>query len=670
MIRKKKHISDKFHVQGSPFRFLYPVLLFFVAIHLTQAQTRPTITSGGSRTGGPDQTRSNTVQDQELEIPDTFGVFIFSAQNPNREIPFSDSLLDNVFHQYDPARQRSLDYMTLGILGSAAQPLVYRPSTRQGFDVGLHQYDLYLMPGEDLPFYRLQRAYTNVGYTIGSEQSDGYFTGSFSRNFANGLNFTLEHRRIFQLGRADQYPNQNTRNTLFATGLWYHSKNGRYDGFFSVAGNTIQQQDNGGLLTPPVAEGQFASPASAVPFLTDGQTRHSYRDWLYTHYYKFGGKTDSTGQTSRAFTLAHRVAWRDNKYKFFDEFAESDTSFYNRFSQLRTDERGARVYLQWQQLENRFELSTFKPARKNARAQARSQKDLLTVGLLHKLHTVRLEPGSKKVNDLFLTGKLGFNPNEIIRLDAGAFLGIWDNAGDYRIDGELQLSMKKAGILRINAISQLYRPAMLQESFLLSQREVWNNDFKSTLETHLSVSYIMPGFGLEVTGAYNLVNNYIYYDTTGVPKQTGTGLSITQLMVRKDFKLGPIHLDNTVALQKTGEEVIRLPEITGKHGLYYSGVWFRVLDVRLGFDVRYNTRYFAPYYNPFTGQFQLQNNREVEFYPNVDGYFAMRVTRFRAFIKYENITSLLRNGALYYQTAYYPFPDAAVRIGLKWRFLD
>ncbi|MCB9279074.1 MAG: hypothetical protein H6562_09185 [Lewinellaceae bacterium] len=655
--------------KGLFIRFILSAMMAFPLCIQLGAQQRlgPTGTSGSS---GGTQNRSNVQVEQELEQPDTFGVFVFSAQNPNREVPFSDSLLDDFFHQYDPARKKSVDYLTLGILGSAAHPLIYQPADRQGFDVGFHQFDLYLMPAEDLPFYRLQRAYTNVGYTIGSEQPDGYFTGSFSRNFANGLNFTLEHRRIFQLGRLDQYPNQNTRNTLFATGLWYHSPKGRYDGFFSVAGNTIQQQDNGGLITPPVAEGQFASPSSAVPYLVDGQTRQSYRDWMYTHYLKFGGRRDSTGRSTRAFTLAHRIAWKDNKYKFFDAYTVSDTAFYNRFPSFEADERGARVYMEWQQLENRFELSTFKVAKKQARAQARSQRDLLSVGVVHKYHTLKLEPGRETINNLFLTGKLGFHPNETIQLDVNAQLGLWDNAGDYRLEGDLALGLKKAGVLNLHAVSQLYKPNWIQENYLISGRKIWNNVFKPTLETHLSASYTLPGINLELTGAYNLLNDFIYFDQQGLPRQTGVAVSITQLIARKEFKVGPIHLDNTIALQKASEDVIRLPEIFGKHGLYYAGLWFRVLDVRLGFDARYNTAYYAAYYNPFIGQFQLQDRSQVDFYPNLDGYFAMRVSRFRAFVKYENITALLKKGELYYQTADYPFPDAAVRIGIKWRFLD
>ena len=134
--------------------------------------------------------------------------------------------------------------------------------------------------------------------------------------------------------------------------------------------------------------------------------------------------------------------------------------------------------------------------------------------------------------------------------------------------------------------------------------------------------------------------------------------------------MGSFHLDNTVALQQATEDFVRLPDIYSKHSLYYAGKWFKVLDVRVGVDLRFNNSFYAPYYNPVTGQFQLQDRREVEFYPAADAFFSMRVTKFRAFFKWENATAALITDQLFYQTAYYAFPSAVFRLGIKWRFLN
>ena len=186
------------------------------------------------------------------------------------------------------------------------------------------------------------------------------------------------------------------------------------------------------------------------------------------------------------------------------------------------------------------------------------------------------------------------------------------------------------------------------------------------METSIKASYSLPQFKFKVTGSYHLVNNFIYYDSLAVPRQTGVPISIFQLSVKKDFKFGPIHLDNVVSVQQVSEDVLRLPSFYTKNSLYYAGKWFKVLNVRLGFDLRLSNAYFSNYYYPLTGQFILQNRREVEAYPAVDGFFSMRVSKFRAFFKWENMTDLLINDRLFYQSAFYPHQFSGYRFGIYW----
>ena len=147
-------------------------------------------------------------------------------------------------------------------------------------------------------------------------------------------------------------------------------------------------------------------------------------------------------------------------------------------------------------------------------------------------------------------------------------------------------------------------------------------------------------------------------------------ISIGQLIVEKNFNLfWNLHFDNLFALQQSSQEVLRLPTFFGKHSFYYAGKWFRVLDVKLGVDLRYNEAFRANYYNPISGQFQLQDEQTIPFYPAADAFFLMKVTRFRAFFKWENGTAAFLDD-YFYQTALYPYHRAVFRIGINWRFLD
>ncbi len=621
--------------------------------------------------GGSGNSDLPLEQGDASEFVDTFGVFYFYGDNPSQEFAFSDSLLTNEYHQYDPVRRRDFEYMHLGTVGSAQMRQIYEPELHQGLDVGLHQYDLYLIRSTDLPFYRLEKPYTNLTYVQGSEQADGLLNAQFSRNFANGLNFSVDYNRLSQIGRSDQYPNQNRRNTNLATGMWYHSKNGKYDAFISYAANTFEQEDNGGVSAEPSVQGDLGtSPASALVFLEDGETRHTHREFNYTHYYKFGGDTDTLGRTSRAYTLNHQLIRLNSTYKFYDLYSDVDTTFFQWFPDFLVDLRGQRFFLRHQKLTNSFRISTYKLDRAKSDNEARRQRDLFEVGLTHHYHHLTQEAQDTILNDLIVTGKWNFSPSERIQLQTSGHLNLWNNAGDYRVQGKLLLDLKKAGTLKATFVNQLYSPDFLQAAFYLSQRKIWDNNFNRTLETSITASYRIPFLDMEVGGGYHLLNNFIYFDTLGLAQQTGVPISITQLTVRKDFEVGAFHLDNTFALQKASESTVRIPGIYGKHSLYYTGRWFKVLQVRLGVDLRYNDAYYAYYYNPVSGRFQLQDSQQIDFYPQLDAYFSMRIGKFRAFAKFDNLTTALNGNKLFYQTAYYPYPDGSLRIGINWRLVN
>lgn len=680
----------------------------------------------------PDNYSSEPQGEYEL-LPDTSDVFYFYADNPGEDFVFSDSLLGGYFHQLDPTRQRDLDYVNLGNLGSAARPLVYEPIYRRGFDVGQHQFDIYQTPAPDLPFYRLERAFTNVAYYQLADQADSYFTGQFSRDFADGINFSVDYKRISQIGRRNQFPNQNTRNTALATGVWYHSKDDSYDGFFSIAWNTIEQENNGGIIQGPQAEQGFESPNSAQVFLEEAQSRHRHRSLSYTHYYNFGraGKTpqgpprratgiprlvpdsiqqqkppraavqdslrrkivsaDSlknnppprgyeadrsfpTGSTAavapkRRFTLAHRIYYRSNIYKYFDEDVDRQRAI-DYYGDFLVDTRGLRFFLDHRMLENTFRLRTSKALAAGA-GEAQRQRDLLEVGLTSTFNWLDMEAGDSTVNNLFAFGRLHFQPSDRLRIRTYGHLGLWDNRGDYRAYGELFFDVGAVGQLTLTANNQLYEPNLIQQRFIVSQRPIWNNDFKKTLETNITATYSLPSWNLEISGRYHLLNNYIYFDSLAMPRQTGVPISIAQLIFKNKLSLGRIHFDNVVALQNSSESFIRMPDIFSKHSLYLDSKWFGVLNVQLGFDLRMNSTYQGYYYHPLTGQFILRDDPEVEFYPSVDGFIGMRVTKFRAFFKWANITSFLLEDRLFYLNTLYPFQTGAgFRFGIKWRFSD
>jgi hypothetical protein len=629
----------------------YLILVVLLSALYTQAQ-RPAQNSAGFPPAGGAAPPAAAPQ-QNDEVPDTVGIHRFFADNPSDEKPFDDSLLHQ-FQQYDPARQRDFDYLTTGNAGGAARYIAYRPTIRNGIDIGFHQYDIYRTEAAELPFYRLQKAFTSLGYFQQGSQADSYLTAKFARNFADNTHLSIDYKRLSHIGTQSQYAHQNSRHTALATGLWLRRAGGRYQGFLTVATNTHEQEDNGGLLSEPVGiPGRALSPANATVWLNEGQTRYNSTELSYLQHWIAGAKPDSSGNTGPAFPLRHRISYTDARYKYFDPQPTAHTEFYGRFPHLLTDERGIRYFIRHQKIENNLQLAT---TLKGKAAE---------LGLTHALNFIGQEAADTSIQVLMLYGRLKYQPTPEMTLGAEARVNALGNAGDYLLRGKLDLRW-----LSLEFINQRYAPSLVQHRFFLAQRNSWTNQFRKTLETGISATLRVPSLKLDISGAYYLINNYIYFDTTAVPVQHPVALNILQLSIQQQLKLWSFHLDNTVVIQQATETVIRLPRIFSKHSAYYEGLWFKVLQIRLGLDFRFNTPWQADYYNPVIGQFHLQDRVEIPFFPAADAFAAAKVGSFRAYLKYEGLGNLLQPGQYYYQSAYYAFPFPGMRFGVNWRMSE
>ncbi len=659
------------------FRFLF-LLFLLSACTCVRAQVLDPGDTGRPQPGDTDYDpavdRRAGPQDQRVIAADTFGVFLYAVENPNRERAFRDSLLDG-FQRFEPDRAVDFDYATLGQIGSAAHPLRYLPVHRRGLEVGFRQFDLYQTTGENLDFYRLERPFTYLDYVRGSEQQDGRLRVKFSRNFADGVNLLLDYDKLTQEGNQDQYQQATVRNTNLATGVSVRPSGSRYSGFFSYAANTYDQRQNGGVIDPlDTEDGEIDNPQNAAVFLNDTRLRHAYRQLMATQYLQFGGTTDTTGRERRAFTLRHQLKIDARNYRLSSVAGTEagQDSFYLRFPGYLRDDRGNRFQLNHAILENGLQLSTFRRDRSGAAETV--QRDVIEVGLTHQRHRIRRFNSfavDSVLNYVLANGRLGFRPSDRLELEVSGQLNLVGQTGDYRISAEGVLDLGAAGKLELSFLNQLYAPDLVQRDYRLNGEPLFRNDFGKTLEARIAGAYTLPFLGIRAGAAYTLLTDYIYFDQEGIARQDGDVSSILQLTAERLFNFNDRwKIDNRILLQTADEDVFRLPKVYGEHSFYFSGKWFRVLNVNVGFDVRYHTAYTPYYYNPVLQQFQLQDEQQLPFFVQVDPFFSMRVTKFRLFIKYIQANGSFAPDKLLYLSAQNPYPDAAVRWGVSWRLLD
>ena len=609
-------------------------------------------------------------QEQRESLPDTFGIYNYQVDNPNQEVSWRDSLLFGV-QRYEPDRKTNWDYGTLGQNGSAAYRLLYEPHERNGTEIGLRQFDLYHVDGENLPYYRLERAFTYLSHVRESQQEDAWTTAKFSRNFAAGVNLLVDYTSLSQQGNQDQYPNQNLLNTHVATGLSIRPPGRRYSGYFSFTANTYEQLQNGGLVLESLLnnqQGEIINLQNLTSQLGGARLRHAHREVMATQYLQFGGARDTlTGTDRRAFTLRHQLRYRNTRYRVNSEQTSTVDSFFVREPDLLVDPRGVRNQIDHNSISNDLTFSTFRRGSSGDRETV--QRDVIEAGLTHQYNRV-FQDRDSVINHVMAHGKVGLRPNDNLSLVVDGQLNIIGQPGDYRIRGQGTLNLGKAGKVELNALNQLYSPDLTQQIYRLNGQEIWNNNFNQTLEARVGGAYTLPVVGIRAGLSYSLLTNYIYFDAAGRPRQDGGVNNILQLTAERNLAFGWLRVDNRVMFQQADQDVFRLPQLYGEHSIYYVGKWFGVLNVNAGLDVRYSSGFNPYYYNPIIQQFQLQETQDVDFQYQIDPFFGMRVTRFRFFVKYIQLNTQWDPNRLLYLAANNPYPDAAVRFGITWRMLD
>jgi hypothetical protein len=665
---------------------------------------------GGFDTSNAPQGGSN--RGVEYDTRDTFGVYYFSAEQPNLLRKLADTTL-NRFDIYQPTNQTFVPYAHTGNIGSAHRPIWFDMPFRRGFDVGYHQYDLYYILPDQLRFSVLEKPFTRVFYSRGPTQQDGQFKGKFSRNFSNGLHFTVEGQTIREFGIDDQYPNQAGKVESAGTGMWWDAPNERYDAFLYFTSNTIEQQENGGIRIEPVAQndaplGNIDAQTATVFLGSNTDTRHANKTVGYRHYFSLiandkNGTVTTTRDTitraatsvqvrdtvqaaqnsmprlKRDFTIAHKIEFQHHNYKYSDtdpdQIYSVDTIFPNSrpdyYGQFYVDPRGLRSAIRWRTLENDFQISTFRLSDEENDVE-KEERNRLEIGLNHQLHWLREDQINTTFNNLFLTGKLDFTIKKAFQLRTYAHLGILSNAGDYRLSGDMKLDFGRFGRLDLSATSQASEPYRIQEQFYVSQRSLWRRDLQKVIHSQLRATYELPLLHLSASGGYHLVNNFIYYNTFGTPQQAENALNVLQLSIQQNSHFWKLHFYNQVTFQATSQSFYRTPSWLSHHRLYMETTLFRraPLPFQLGVELRMNDTYQAEYYFPLLGQFQLQDTEEVNFYPLVNAFLNVKIKTARVFIKAENTINLLTPNRLYYQVANYAQPFFFLRAGFDWRFVN
>lgn len=533
-------------------------------------------------------------------------------------------------------------------------------------------------------YFNTKKPFTELKYSTGGqkkvlEQSLRILhTQNIKENFNAGISYNL-------FGSEGQYANQKSSVKALALFTSYTSDKYSMHSTFNI--NNILINENGGIINDedlgnmetldiPVNLGSINSAASSVKNKT----------FMLSHGVLIGGGKSDTTRAVDSITveidkpkglglqgkLSHVMFFQKDAKKYIDESPQS--GFYR---DIYSDSTNTIDSLYARTFSNilRFDFQS-DPDRKFAfggGVAAAIEIDKYS-NLLPGDTIYHEDDYSNKSLSGYIFNDLGEKFNWKVKA-RNYYSGY--KAGDFLLDGSINKSFSaKKGLstLVLAGKFESRRPAYWL-NFYHSNNFVWENDFDNIIETKISARYFHPERFLDASFNYVLIDDYPYFDTLACPAQINGLASILSLYLSKEFHLGKFHFLNKALFQQTDhQDQIPLPLISVCNTTYFEhDFYFKLtgghLLVQLGFDVYFNTPYNAMAYMPASGQFYIQDQKELGNYPYLDAFLNFKLKRTRFFFMFDHVNSGF-TGNNYFSVLHYPLNQRTFKFGLSWTFYD
>lgn len=591
-----------------------------------------------------DSIRENTPRILDTyAVPDTMHFKRIIAWTEDRDFgqlkPYVPDTSYN-YHFYDYRFLREdVNATWLGVAGTPVQTYNFLGRRKTGVSF-YDPYETWTFNPETFIQYNTKTPHTELGYfgtlLAGDEKESDNLHIFTTQNITPQLNFNLLYDRW---GGGGMLVNEKVKNKTAAAGINYLGK--RYLANAGIIHNSVEMGENGGMLDVEtfrdttyqdirevaVAMTQATSKNKKFTAYADQQLRIPF-DFINTWRAKRDSTfvPDSAADVTTAF-IGHAVEWS----KYQREFVNGTDA--DSLGQTRLDNK---IYLRLQPWSADGLISKI---------------DVGIGDYIQSYHKVTAADTSRAYENSMYTyaGARGqFTDNA--RWDAKAHL-VFAGADAGNMDLQANLGMefypfrrarRSPVALKASFSESLTGPTYYERHMYSTVNPLfrWDNNFSKTSITKIEGSVNIPHWKFEAKGGYALVGNYVYYDTLGLAKQHTDGvISVFSGYLRKEFVIANfLHLDNRVLAQfSSNQEVLPLPELALnlKYFIQFP-VEKNVLDMQIGVNAWWNTKWYTPEWNYITGTFKNQHEYAYNNGLYFDAFINMQWKQVTLFIKYQN----------------------------------
>ena len=612
-----------------------------------------------------------------------------------------------------PMRNKWNDYSISNItnsnLISPGQSRIYFDRTKTVDLIFADAYTPYIITPQKVKYYHTTTPYSTIAYKKGFvtnlDQNDICFSFTGNVNRRTNLGMTIDY--LTSYGR---FTNQEGKTCI---GSLFGSYNGNhYSLQSSFTWNTLSNFENGGLQNPSDLQGVLKPEDMPVKMM--GMSGLRYLSGYLNHYYSIC--------VERERKVNYRERDEDGKWVKKDSIKIEYvpvTTFRHIFEVTDATKR----YLEKSATQSILPNLYRDPVYTNDTAACLTIKNTLAVTFEEEFNTL-LKFGAmvyamnesqrhvsaigqtENIMDLEAWGNNSYESvinNSLHRMPDTLFGQYWSNnlyiggalykhRGQhihYGFDGNVCLVGRKLGEFQINghldagfrlgkdSMTLIAKASFRNETpdFYLqhyrSNHYRWDNDFQKTIRLRVAGEIAYPTKWVEpkLNVSFENITKHIYFDQDGLPKQMDGSIQVLAANAQLNLRTPWINMDNHVIWQHSSSSAIPLPAITLYHNLYYHDCWVKALDVQIGVDMRFFTKYYAPVLNPALGQFCIQDKEQVGNYPvmNVYANFYVKSLRLKLFAQYQHFNASFMNKE-YYEMPGYPMAPDMFRAGLAWHF--
>ncbi len=553
-------------------------------------------------------------------------------------------------------------------------------------------------------FYNVYIPMTLLSYDFGGNRENhndrlkGVFAGNVNRKIGVGANLDY----LYSKGA---YANQAAKNLVYGAQGYYNGD--RYEMQAFLEHYNSMNQENGGItddlyiIDPAVLQGGVdkIEPKSIPTNLTRAKNRVVGAEFYMNHAYKLGFWRDITQPNDTiereefvpVTKFLYSFDYRYGHHTFTNNNASDETKFWENtyFNLSRTDDQtwyraftnvlgiemiegfqtwakfGLSAYASYE--IDKFRIETLVPDTPDGSQSSSEGLTTLPEGVTNHLEKTR--------NRMWIGGRIEKTRGSLLRYAANVKFGLLgDAAGELDVDGNLQTRFKLGKDTVIIAAEGFFRnstPSYLLQHYV-SNHFIWDNDFGKTRSFRVGGRLHIPWTKTDISAGVENVQNYIYFDSSSLPRQYGGSVQIFSMALDQKLRFGIWNWNNTLTYQATSNaDIIPLPAFSLYSNMFIEFEAFKVLRMQIGIDCDYYTKYKGLSYQPATMQFHVQGADPIDVgnFLFANAYINAKIKKTRFFIVWSHFNQGLF-GNNYFSMPHYPVDPRQLRFGLSIDFAN